>query len=500
MPSRYWKRSLFLPLLLLMFLGGSQLAHACSCGPRPTVLDSYDHSDVVVVLRALSVEKAEDTNERHYVDGVRSTTMLVEKVFKGNLKVGDEIVFGQGGGADCIWTFNEKSVGHQFLFYLISPDKNSDRSYLPSTDLNLWFAGGCGRSTGLGGATDDLLYLENMDKLRGRTRISGTIGVWPTPPELNVERKKIKIIGPKKTYEATTDRHGVFEIYDLPPGKYLVEPEMSAGYKIDPFMLRYSPSVVRNDYEEPEFKKNQVAITLEPKKHAGVDIAFQIDNVVRGKVVGPKGKPMVGACVALPLSDAGEGGGGGDCTDEKGVFEITSVPSGSYVVAVNVDGKLSSSEPFGTFYYPNVSDRARAAVITIGPGEVINDVNIVVPSLAETITVEGVLRYSDGKPVVDEYVEFEAEKAERIDGDVNEKTDANGHFSLKLLKGVKGELSAEDYVYIGEYENCPKLDSLIRKSGRDNTTLKTNVIPILADRNIFNLELVFPFPACKKKE
>jgi hypothetical protein len=275
---------------------------------------------------------------------------------------------------------------------------------------------------------------------------------------------------------------------------------MSAGYKIDPFMLRYSPSVVRNDYEEPEFKKNQVAITLEPKKHAGVDIAFQIDNVVRGKVLGPKGKPMVGACVALPFSDATEGGGGGDCTDEKGVFEITSVPSGSYVVAVNVDGKLSSSEPFGTFYYPNVSDRARAAVITIGPGEVINDINIVVPSLAETITVEGVLRYSDGKPVVDEYVEFEAEKAERIDGDVNEKTDANGHFSLKLLKGVKGELSAEDYVYIGEYENCPKLDSLIRKSGRDNTTLKTNVIPILADRNIFNLELVFPFPACKKKE
>ena len=44
--------------------------------------------------------------------------MVVERVFKGKLKIRDEIVFGQGGGADCIWTFDEESIGHQFLFYL----------------------------------------------------------------------------------------------------------------------------------------------------------------------------------------------------------------------------------------------------------------------------------------------------------------------------------------------------------------------------------------------
>jgi len=42
--------------------------------------------------------------------------MIVEKVFKR--KVRDEIVFGQGGGAECIWTFDEKSIGHQFSSYL----------------------------------------------------------------------------------------------------------------------------------------------------------------------------------------------------------------------------------------------------------------------------------------------------------------------------------------------------------------------------------------------
>jgi hypothetical protein len=496
MLSSSCKRLLLAPFFLSAFLGTIQTAHACSCGPQPTVLDSYDHSDVVVILRALTVEIAEDTNEHHYVDGVRSTTMVVEKVFKGKLKVNDQIVFGQGGGADCIWTFDEESVGHEFLFYLDTPGKSS-RDYL---DPELWYAVSCGRSNGLSGATDDLLYLENMEKVRGKTRISGTIGRWPTPPDLNVEGKKIKIIGPKKTYQVKTDSHGVFEIYDLPPGKYLIEPEVPAGYKIDPFMIRYSPSVVRNDSDEPELKKKQVAITLEPKKHAGVDIAFEIDNVVRGKVLDPQGKPMVGACVTLRLSEARLGGGGFDCTDERGIFEITSVPGGSYIVVVNDGGKLSSREPFRTLYYPNVSERERAAIITIGPGESINDINIVVPSLEEMITVEGVLRYSDGKPVADKYVEFKAEKREEIEGDVSKKSDANGHFSLKILKGVKGELSAEDYVYVGEYENCSKLDDLIRKSSHDNTTIRTTLIPIEADRNFFNLELIFPFPACKKKE
>lgn len=496
MLSRSWKQSLFLAVFCFTFLGANQIARACSCGPQPTVLDSYEESDVVVILRALSVEKVKDTGERYYVDGVRSTTMVVERVFKGNLKVNDQIAFGQGGGADCIWTFNENAVGHQFLFYLRTPGKNF-RDY-QSPDL--WYAVTCGRSAGLGGARDDLLYLENMDKVRGKTRISGTLGGWPTPAELNVERKKVKIIGPKKTYEVKTDDRGVFEIYDLPPGKYVIEPEVSDGYRIDPFMIRYSPSVVQSDDGKPELKKQQVTITLEAKKHAGVDIAFEIDNAIRGKVLDPKGKPMIGACVTLRLPDAEKGGGGFDCTDDKGMFEIDSVPRGSYIAVVNDDGKLSSREPFGTFYYPNVSERGRAAIINIGPGEVINDINIVVPALEETITVEGVVRYSDGKPVAEDYVEFKAQETDKVDGSTSEKTDANGRFSLKILKGVRGELSAEDYVYVGQYENCPKLDSLIRKTGRENATFKTNIIPIQAETNLFNLELTFPFPRCEKKQ
>ena len=39
-----------------------------------------------------------------------------------------------------------------------------------------------------------------------------------------------------------------------------------------------------------------------------------------------------------------------------------------------------------------------------------------------------------------------------------------------------------------------------RKSGRNNTTIKTDALAIQADQNLFDLELKFPFPGCKKKE
>lgn len=477
----------------------AQTATACSCGPRPTVLDAFDGSDEIVIVKVLSVEKAEDTDERHYVDGVRTSTLIVEKVFKGKLKVRDEIVFGQGGGADCIWTFSEESIGHQYLFYLTRPEKFSDRSYLPSKEPGLWFAFGCGRSGGLAGATEDLLYLENMGKRRGHTRISGSISGGFDYPDIDVDRKKIKLIGKDKTYETKTDKDGIFEIYDLPPGKYLVEPEMGAGWKIDANWLKYSASVVGSEFGGPEMKRvKQVEITLEPKRHASVDIVFTVENYVRGRVIGPKGKPMDRVCVYL-LRPGQESWGPSDCTDEQGRFEITSIRQGEYVLVANQDGKPSNREPFQRIFYPNVYERDRAAVINIRAGDTIDNIDLVIPKLEETITIEGVLRYSDGQPASEEWVKFKVTKPDsKVDGDVNEQTDSAGRFTLKVLKGLTGELAGEDWLLVGLYKNCPKVDEILAKSGSNNVTVQSNVVKLTTEENVFEVELTLPFPRCEK--
>ena len=482
-----------------LLLIASHSARACSCAPRGSVLESFEASDEVVILRVISIEKGENTEERRYVDGVKSATMVIEKVFKGKLKVRDEIVFGQGSGSNCIWTFNEESVGHRYLLYLSRPETLANSSYLPSKEPGLWFAFGCGRSSGLAGATEDLLYLEKMNKVRGKTRISGSIGGGFDYPDLDVAGKKIKIIGPKKTYETKTDKDGVFEIYDVPPGKYFVEPETPAGWKINPSWLRYSRSVVGADIGNPEMKSStQVAIMLEPKKHASLEIVFTVDNSVRGRVLDPKGRPMHRVCVYL-LGPEQVKYGPSDCTDEEGQFEITQVPEGEYVLVANADGKPSSDEPFRSVFYPSVSERERATPISVVAGARIDNLDIVISRLEETITIEGVLRYSDGKPVVEEWVQFKATNPDaKVDGDASAKTDSAGRFTLQVLKGLTGDLTADDWLYAGQYKNCPKVDELIAKGGRDSVTVHTNAFKVTAEQDVYGVELIFPFPRCEK--
>lgn len=497
-----------LPLLLLLpaacvalFLA-APVARACSCGPRPTVLDAYEGADFVVVVRAVSVEKSEKAapdgrigGGEYYVDGVKSTTMRVERVYKGGLNVGDEMVFAQGGGGDCIWTFNEKSVGEQYLFYLASPRPGS----------KVWYGFGCGRSKGLESAADDLLYLNNLDKARGRTRISGTV-YFDGPEGPDVAGRRLRIVGPQKTYVVKTDENGVYELYDAPPGRYYVEPEKPHGWRVNSYMLRTSASFAGRDDEEGP---TRIPFVLEAKKHAGLDILFEIDNAVRGRVLDAEGRPMDGVCLELMQAGgkAPERFYKGDCTDNGGAFEIDEIPPGSYVIIVNDDGEVSSSEPFGAFYYPNVTKREEATVFHIAAGDFVEDLQIYPPASAETIRVEGLLLFADGKPVAGERVKFKAAAEEGKGGekdddddeaDADAETDAKGRFSIKILKGQRGELYGEMYTYSGEYENCPALEKIIKKLGASVPEVRTAPLQVRADANLYGVELRYTFPGCKK--
>jgi hypothetical protein len=393
--------------------------------------------------------------------------------------------------------FGEKSVGNQLLMYLDRPERRANDSFYSWIDPSFWLAITCGRSDRIDGS--DLLYLEKLSKVKGKTRISGTLDARPET-DLNLEGKTVKIIGPKKVYKTKTNKNGVFEIYDLPPGKYVIEPEVPQGWKLDPVYARFSLTIPYDEYQrlEREWKK-RVEITLGAKKHAEVEFRVEPDNFLRGRVLGPKGTPMSRVCVNLLERDEDRSYRMG-CTDEQGRFELTSIHKGEYVLVANQDDRLSTREPFRKIFYPNVAERDRAAVINISPGETIEDLDIVIPQLAETITIEGVLRYSDGKPVPDYGIDFKATKSDNsVNGDVYVKTDNQGRFMLSVLKGVKGELFSDAFVSAGAFKNCPKLDELIAKSGDDSATIYTNRIKLTAEENLYDVELTLPFPLCEKK-
>lgn len=495
-----------LPLLLLAFALlplAAREARACSCGSAPPVLDAVERAEHVVVLRAVSVERSEKAapegrigDAEHYVAGVRSTNMRVERVYKGSLKVGEELSFGQGGGADCVWTFSEKAIGHQYLFYLSSPGRGS----------KMWMAFTCGRSRGLRYAGDDLLYLNKLDKVRGKTRLSGTIG-FAVDENMAVGGRLIRVAGEKKTYEARTDADGVYEIYDLPPGRYTVAPEVPAGWKVDDFMLRRSSGGVRVAHDDAQSEGSKIQVVVEAGKHTGLDIRFDVDTALRGVVSGPDGRPLIGVWLHLVPADGTKGRYLGDRTEEGGAFEIDEIPPGRYVLVVNDDGQVSSSEPFGTLYHPNAAKREDATVFEIGVGDMLENVQVRVPKVAEVVTVEGVLLFSDGKPVAEERVVFKAAGMDRdeygdirgsVDGDALAETDAQGRFRIKILKGLRGELYGVMYTYAGEFENCPKLEAIIKKAGELTPEVNTPAVKVQADADLYDLELKYKFPGCRK--
>lgn len=85
-----------------------------------------------------------------------------------------------------------------------------------------------------------------------------------------------------------------------------------------------------------------------------------------------------------------------------------------------------------------------------------------------------------------------------FESDARASTDEKGRFSIKILKGQKGILYGSMITFVGEYENCPKLDKLIRSKGTSVEDIETPALEIEAVNNLSGVELKFPFPSCRK--
>jgi hypothetical protein len=453
---------------------------ACSCSRSPAVNIEFERSQNVIIAKLISVEKTGEDEQKSGYEGIKSAKLRVEKVFKGILKAGDEVNFVQGGGADCVWTFDESIIGSEFLFYLGKKPKKNE----------FWYASTCSRSNSLKWAVADLLYLEKREKMHGKTRISGifsrsiesSVEGIPSVEEI-LKNKNIRIFGNSKDISLKTDEKGVFEVYDLPPGKYRIEPELIEGYG-----FAYS----EQKYLEVELKAGQ---------QVDANLHYAIKNSLQGKFFDANGKSLEDVCLDLEPA-RGEKARyffQSDCTNQNGEFKFEKIPAGSYVLVINDDGEITSDEPFGTFYYPSTTKREEAAIISIGAGDNIKDINVHAPTTVDTIMVEGYLKFSDDKPVVGESVEFHLAEAKEDASPVSRaRTDEQGKFILKILKGQRGKINGSMYSYSGEYINCPSIEKIIRATGKTFAEIETPALALEAEHNLSGIELKFPFPQCEK--
>ncbi len=145
-------------LFLAFFIFSVDSVLACRCIPPDSAKKAFDKSANVVVLKLEKLEKYADGEKGYSYGGIKQSKLVVEKVFKGTLKVADELTFEQGGGGDCIWTFSKSEIGTSYLFYLGNKSEKK----------NIWQAHSCSRSSSIDERADDLNYLENLSEVHGK--------------------------------------------------------------------------------------------------------------------------------------------------------------------------------------------------------------------------------------------------------------------------------------------------------------------------------------------
>jgi hypothetical protein len=493
-------------IILSIFLFADPSIYACSCGVKPTVLEMLDGAKNVFTARIVSIEHDSVERAGKQLQFVKGAHAIVQKVYLGTVKPGDKVFFEQGGGSDCIVTFNntygEKTrddTGQEFLVY------DYDNS-LQNIRLNY-----CGRL----GNKEDYAYLDNMDRLRGKTRLSGWYRPWlgekgveerlPKNPKILINDNGSEM---STTYVATVDDEGFFEIYDIPPGEYRIIPEIPPGLAIDLYSLRYS--YLREDalFALEGFDGTWFPLRIEEGGHARLDFEFTHHNPIKVKVVGPKGKPLKGVMVSLLRESADKPApfqAPFAYTDENGLALITDARPGRYSLLVNPMNEVRVSNPFPTIYYPATSERKRADVFDIPIGGLEKMIVFRIGKRAPTVFIEGVLTYADGTPAAGEYVDFKPAKPKRsgYDDSSSSKTDENGRFRIVVIAGAIGYLQASDYVYKEKFKNCPDVfDRLQKDTSATGTSfsVETRSGNLNAAKNIINLTLKLPFSFCGKQE
>jgi hypothetical protein len=466
--------------LALLFLSAPAI-YACSCGRNPSVCEAYQGADAVFigVVQRVVTNKAKGPDGRDYSVG-QVAHMQVEKSFKGTAQ--PEVVF-RSAGSSCDAVYEE---GQRWLFY----------AYY-NKETKTWGISACGRSTLIENAPDDLLYLDGLPKSASTTRLSGELKHYEDDPGKgftlvkNIIGAKITIKGEGKEYEAYTDKNGVYEVYGLPPGKYSVEPEIPVGLKV-----RFPMHAGDADYSD---RKN-IKLILKDKGCASKSFVLSSNNRITGKVFGADGRVLPNVCLDLASKDKPTARSDiFDCTDKDGRYEMKEIPPGEYLIVLNREGKISSDEPFPTAYFPGVFEKDKATVLAITQSANLEDYDIHIPSQENRKTLQGVLQFSDGKPVAGEFVEFKAgEVKEGFDGEVHTTTDEQGRFTLTVLEGLKGTLRGFMFPYEGKYVDCPELDKLLKANGGHLPDLGTKTMSLEITRDIQDIKLTFPIPYCKK--
>lgn len=433
----------------IIFLFSFENASACSCTGKDSPCAEYKDADLLFVGTVSKITTVKDKFAYSY-----NAKFQVENLLKGiNIKRKEIEVQTSTQGTACGYRFQE---GRTYLVY----------AYLDE-ETNIYETSICTRIRFLdyGKVDDEVEVLSSIAKGKLEPRIYGTvyetvreIGIRSVNYQTGEETRPIagvKVIAQSngKNYESISDTNGKYSIKNLKSGKYKLKFVIPPTHKLGGDNW--------DDDTEDWYKKLEVEFA-ENDCPDRLNIYTRVDGRIKGRLFDEQGKP-VGKDFRVSLvteSTAKEEVGDMDAvpayTDENGYYEFYGIPQGRYYLGLNLDFKPNKDYPYPRTYFPNENDISKASIIVLSKAEKLSGMDLYLPQKVVEIELKGKVIDANGKPIKGAIVEryglyygklkdtdsyrLRSIKQPTFEGRV--ETDANGEFTLKLLKGNKYNIHA----------------------------------------------------------
>lgn len=364
-------RRLILLIGALVVLGlVTPIANACSCMEPGAPCEAYGTAAAVFVGTAIRAGEAEPSKDERelYRTGV-VVKFSVEQSYLGVDGTEVEVFTGRGGG-DCGYTFK---VGERYLVYAY-------RDHIRLTTSI------CTRTKPFARATEDLAFLGNLSSATAGATIYGQV-VRPNEPKSDsspiYSEMVVLVEGDKVRQELRPDKQGMFRISGLVPGKFKVT------LKLPKELTVYQP---------------EQEVSVADRGCGAVNYYITENGHLSGRVFDAEGQPIpeIWLSVVDPDSDPKTDAINFTRTDKEGRFSFSPIRAGRYLIAVNYRRFSDPNDP-GTAYppafYPGVTDKPQAEVITLRVGEKLTDLNIRMPPRRPEGIINGLVVKADGSPL-----------------------------------------------------------------------------------------------------
>ncbi len=272
-------------------------------------------------------------------------------------------------------------------------------------------------------------------------RITGRVVVADTGRPL--KRARVYLSAPElpEGRGMLTDETGIFDITELPAGRYLISVS-KAGF----VTLMYG--------QRRPFQPGTPLQLADGQQIKGVDFSLPRGSVVAGRVFDEDGDPMPGASVRVMRYQYLQGDRrlmpvGNAETDDKGQYRVWGLMPGDYYVSAIVrnpnfrgrggpaarggDAEGEDARAYAPTFFPGVPAVDEAKPVTVGLGQESLDINFNL-QLVRTSRISGLVDNPDGTPATSGNVTLIAESASGRGGPIGMRyggrIDWDGSFTL----------------------------------------------------------------------